>query len=68
MIKITQLNHSEIVINAEMIEMVEATPDTIITLTTGRKVIAADSLDDVIERVLEYQRKVRTHLTDKLGT
>ena len=57
MVKITRLNNTVLVVNAEMIEFIEATPDTIITLTTGRKVVARESVDEIIDRVVEYKRR-----------
>ncbi len=56
MIKLTRLNQSELVVNAEMIEFVEATPDTIVTLVSGKKIMVAESVDMVIERVIAYKR------------
>ena len=47
-----------IVINADLIETVEACPDTHITLVTRRKFVVEDSLQDVIDKVLEYRRTV----------
>ena len=57
MIKITRLNNTVLVVNADMSEFLEATPDTIVTLTTGRKVLAKDSIDDIIGKVVEYKRR-----------
>ena len=59
MIRITKINDVEVVINTNLIEMIEATPDTTITMTTGRKVIAKESIDDVIDRIIEYKRRVK---------
>ena len=56
MIKLTRLNQSELIVNAEMIEFVEALPDTIITLISGKKIMVAESVDMVIERVTAYKR------------
>ena len=58
MITVKRLGGQELVINAELIESIEATPDTVITLTTGRKLIVADSVGAVVERVLEYRRRI----------
>lgn len=60
MIKVTRLGSKsgEFAINAELIEMVEATPDTVITLTSGDKLIVKESVDEVIERVVAYKRQV----------
>ncbi len=56
MIKVTRLNGSELVINADLIEFVEALPDTIISLVTGKKIMIRESTDTVIERVAEFKR------------
>ena len=61
MINVTKLNGSEIVVNADLIEFVESTPDTLITLTTGRKVMVLESLDEIIRRSLEYRSRSRSH-------
>ena len=58
MIKLKKLNGSEIIVNAELIESVEATPDTVINLATGNRVIVRDSVDEVVSRVVEYKKKV----------
>ena len=56
MIRVTRLNSTEFVLNAELIETVEATPDTVITLTTEHKYVVRESVDDIIERVVAYKR------------
>ncbi len=61
MIWATRLDGREFVINAEEIETVEATPDTVITLVSGRKQIVRESPDELVGRVLEYRRKLRTY-------
>jgi flagellar protein FlbD len=57
MIRVTRLNHAEIIVNAEMIEFVEATPDTMITLESGKRLMVAEPVDVVVERVIEYRRR-----------
>lgn len=57
MIKVTRLNGSEIVINADLIESVEATPDTVISLTTGRKYVVHESVDEVMVLTYAYHRR-----------
>ncbi|MEW8977253.1 MAG: flagellar FlbD family protein [Symbiobacterium sp.] len=52
----------EFVVNADLIETVEATPDTVITLTTGHKVIVEESVDEVIRRVVEFRRACQAPL------
>jgi flagellar protein FlbD len=58
MITVTRLNDSPLVINADMIEFVEATPDTIISLTTGKKVMVKEGIDEIICKVEDYQRRI----------
>ena len=60
MIVVTKLNDKEFIINCDLIECMEETPDTTITMTTGRKVIAKESIDDIMEKVIAYKRKVHT--------
>ncbi len=57
MVPVTRLNNTVLVINADMIEFLESTPDTIITLTTGRKVVARESVEEIIEKAVEYKRR-----------
>ena len=58
MIKVTRLNDKEFVINTEIIEFIESTPDTVITTTTGKKVIVKEDVDEVINKVVEFKRKI----------
>ena len=58
MIKVSRLNAVELVVNAELIEFVEATPDTIVTLTTGRKLVVRESVDEIINRVIAYKASI----------
>ena len=58
MIKVKKINGEEIVINAELIETVEARPDTTISLATGNKIIVKDTVSEIIEKVIEYRRLV----------
>ena len=59
MIRVKLLNNVDMVVNADLVETVEAAPDTIITLTTGRKIIARDSVEEIIKRAMAYQSAVR---------
>lgn len=58
MIELTRLNDSLLVVNADIIEVVEANPDTIISLTTGHKILVKESVDEVIERVKDYKKSI----------
>ncbi|HBT39770.1 MAG: Flagellar FlbD family protein [Thermotoga sp. 50_1627] len=57
MIWLTRLRGQKFVLNAEMIETVEALPDTTITLFNGKKYIVQESVEEVIRRVIEYKRQ-----------
>ncbi len=59
MIYLTRLDNSEIVLNALLIERLEHTPDTVITLTTGNKVVVRESPQEVVKRAVEYLRSLR---------
>ena len=66
MIKVTRINGEVMALNAEMIQYVESKPDTIITLTTKERVIVKESMDEVIRRVIEYGRALRTFPPERL--
>ena len=59
MIRVTRLNQHEMVLNAEMIKFVERTPDTIVTLSTGEKIVVRETPEQVVDRVVEYGRRLR---------
>ncbi len=58
MIEITKLNGTKTLINPDLIEMVESTPDTMITLTTGRKIIVKESRQEVNNLVKSYRKEL----------
>jgi len=58
MIHLTRLNQVPLVINADLIEHIEMTPDTVIALTTGQKILVRESPDEIIEKVVCFRRKV----------
>lgn len=58
MIKVIKINGEEIVINAMLIESIQATPDTVITLTTNKRILVKDQVDEVRDKVIEYYREI----------
>ncbi len=58
MIKVKKINGRDLIINAELIEFVEKTPDTIISMTTGKKIIVKDTTEELIKKVIEYRREI----------
>ena len=57
MVKLTRLNDQEFYVNSDLIEFIESTPDTIISLTTGKKLIVKETLDEIIDLIIEYKSK-----------
>ncbi len=56
MIRLTRLNHVPLVLNSDLIEHIDVTPDTVITLTTGQILRVLESADEVVERIVEFRR------------
>ena len=56
MITVSRLDGSEVVVNAELIELVEATPDTHLTLTDGKHLIVREAPEEIVARVIAYRR------------
>lgn len=58
MIELTRLNNEKIVVNADLIEFVERTPDTLVTTTTGKKLMVKETIDEVVEKVIVYHHRL----------
>jgi flagellar protein FlbD len=58
MIRLTRINHVPLVLNADLIEHVETTPDTVISMTNGQKFVVLESADDLIRKVIEFRREI----------
>jgi len=58
MIKVTRLNDSVLVINVEMIQSLQATPDTVITFTNHDCLMVKEPVEEISQRIVEYQRSV----------
>lgn len=59
MIKLTRLDGRQFIVNAELIEMFESTPETVVTLTVDTKrIVVRESVDEVWQKVIEYKRLV----------
>ncbi len=56
MITLTRLGGEPFILNAELIQYVEARPDTFITLTTGQRLVVAEAMDEVLRRTMVYQQ------------
>ena len=58
MIRVTRLNHVALVLNSDLIEHIEVTPDTVISLVTGQKMIVLEPANEVVQRIIEYRRAI----------
>jgi len=58
LIFVTRLDGKRIVINAEIIEIIEETPETIVTMTTGRKVTVKEKIDEIVDKVKSYKQEI----------
>jgi flagellar protein FlbD len=58
MIRLTRINHAPLILNSDLIEHLEVTPDTVVSLTTGQKFMVLESPQEVIERVIEFRRAI----------
>ncbi len=58
MVRLTRLSHAPIVLNSDLIEHIEVTPDTVITLTTGEILRVCETADEVVRRIVEFRRRI----------
>ncbi len=58
MIQLTRLNNSPLTVNSDLIKFVEQSPDTVITLVNGEKVLVRESLSEVLDRILKFRRSI----------
>jgi len=65
MIKVTRLRGSELIINPDLILMIEATPNTVITFKNDVKLVVEESPDVIIQRVAEFHAKVNILSSEK---
>lgn len=61
MIEVTNMSKQKFILNADHIEKIESMPETIITLTNGKKYIVLESIEDVKSKVIEYKNKIFTY-------
>lgn len=58
MIELKLINDTPIVLNSDLIEFIEATPDTVITLSTGKKMIVRESVREIVDKIIDYRRHI----------
>jgi len=67
MVQLTRLNNSPLLVNSDLIKWIENAPDTVLTLVTGEKIIVLESSKQVLDKIVEFRRKILTELP-LLGT
>lgn len=58
MIKVSKLNNQQFTLNSDLIETIEQTPDTVISMTTGNKYVVKEKQDEIIERIVNYKKAI----------
>lgn len=63
MIQLTRLNNKPLAVNSDLIKFVEQSPDTLVTLITGEKIVVLEKVAEVVARIIEFRRAVLTGLS-----
>ena len=58
MIHVTRLNHAPLVLNSDLIEHIESTPDTVVSMTGGQKYVVKESTEEIVDKVVEFRRRL----------
>ena len=58
MISLRRLNNQTIMVNADLIESLESTPDTVVTLTSGNKLLVRDSMGEIQAKIIDFKRQI----------
>lgn len=62
MIRLTRINKSSLAVNADLIKFVETAPDTVITLSTGEKLVVTEGVEQIIDMIVQFRRSVLSGL------
>jgi flagellar protein FlbD len=65
MIQVTRLNRIPLVLNSDLIEHIEVTPDTVISLVTGQKMVVLEPPDEVVRRIVAFRRSLQEPVADE---
>lgn len=66
MIDVHLMNGNEIVLNSDLIEFVEATPDTVVSLTNGKKLMVRETVQQVVESIFQFRRRLGARVPEML--
>ena len=62
MVHLTRLNHTPLFLNSDLIEHVQTTPDTLITLTNGNHLMVRETPEEIISRIISFRRRITSDL------
>jgi flagellar protein FlbD len=65
MIRVTRLNSESILLNSDLIEFVESTPDTVLKLTSGQRLLVRESPEEIVARIVQFRKAILA--PDSLG-
>ena len=68
MIQLTRLNRNPLIINSDLIKLIENAPDTTLTLVTGEKIVILESSAQVVEKIVEFRRRVLAELPFQMSS
>lgn len=68
MISVKRLNNQELWINPHLIETIEATPDTMISLTTGKRLVVKETIVEVVAKIIQYRKTIGNKFAEFNGT
>lgn len=58
MIALTRLNGQPVMVNSDLIEQIEETPDTVVTLTSGNRIIVRDRMIEIQAKIIDFKRRI----------
>lgn len=68
MIHLTRLNNTRFVINSDLIKFVEQSPDTVLTLLSGEKILVQETVDEIVQRVVDFRRQLLSAVVNWTGS
>lgn len=67
MIELTRLNGEKFLVNSDIIEIVDANPDTVITLINEHKFVVKENIGDIVQKVIDYKRSAGLQVNIRKG-
>lgn len=58
MISVHKINNDDIMVNSDLIEFIEQTPNTVISMSSGRKLVVAENCEEIREKIIAYKREI----------